>query len=233
MADSVVLSYGACRLLVVLQIGLLLNFRPVFGSPAFCFSLSFSRLFQPEADGGVRSGSAGGFLGQRARQVTIHYQDAFSRRLSLSGLMLVSVPSPAAVKLLAEASACVQGLSPPLSASWAGPAGPLVRDCTCLASYNLRIPKIPKLVNSGIIGIRRVCVSYARSGCTDSESSKIRSISEFSEFGSCGHPPRTPSKCFEFPTFGAHCICHKRRRSVRVCELRSAQPCPNVLSEIG
>ena len=96
----------------------------------------------------------------------------------------------------------MQGLSPPLSASWAGLAGPLVRDCTRFVSYILRIPKIPKLMNFGIFGILgmcRVCVSHARSDYTNSENSKIMSSSEFSELGSCGPPPNNSKYVFQIP----------------------------------
>ena len=153
--------------------------------------------------------------------------------MPLSGLLFISVdPSPAAVKLLAEAFCLCAGLVAALvcQLGWSGRSA-----CPRLHAVRVvysRIPKIPKLVNFGIFGILgmcRVCVSHARSDYTNSENSKIMSISEFSEFGSCGPPPITPSTCFRFPTFGAHCLCQKRLRSVRVCELRPAQPCPNVL----
>ena len=153
------------------------EFSPGVRFLAFCVSLSFSRLLQPEAAGGVRSGPAGSFPGQRAR----------GRSRFITGMLPLAeclcqvccsflTPHPQLSSSLRRLSACVQGLSAPVSASWAGLAGPLVRDCTRFVSYILSIPKIPKLMNFGIFGILGMCrvgVSHARSDYTDSENSKI------------------------------------------------------------
>ena len=114
------------------------EFSPGVRFLAFCVSLSFSRLLQPEAAGGVRSGLAGSFPGQRAR----------GRSRFITGMLPLAeclcqvccsflTPHPQLSSSLRRLSACVQGLSPPLSASWAGLAGPLVRDCTRFVPYIL------------------------------------------------------------------------------------------------
>ena len=138
VADSAEPCYGACRFPVLLQIGLLLNFRPVFGSwrSVFRFRFRGSCNRRPLVEFG--RGLRGVFRASgRGRSRFITGMLSFVECLCQVCCWFPLTPHPQLSSSLRRLSACVQGLSPPVSASWAGLAGPLVRDCTRFVSYIL------------------------------------------------------------------------------------------------